>query len=281
MSFATLPNELILDIGAHLERASDLSALTQTSQYLHALLTHALYHTNIHRNGSAGLVRAAEIGHAGAMKRFLQLGADIRAEERLQKCHKIDACFRTGTALFLASAFGHTAIVTLLLDAGADPNLGPSDLYSFYYRPLAWAIKKRDVPVARALLAHRARFGQPTDPVTTCRALHNACISGPVQMVQLLLQYRGKADQQDTFREVPLFCAIEATKLGPAEGIKYSEAQMAENMAIMELLLEQDARYSLNDAYWVHRAAHGHWDARVRELFGFRERSMECKCHAS
>ena len=279
MSFFTLPNELIFAISTYLERESDLSALTQTSQHLHNLLTHDLYRSNIHRNGGAGLVRAAEIGHAGAVKRFLELGAETQADGKLQESRKLNPFSHcTGNALFIASAFGHTAIVTLLLSAGADPNHGSSAMSGMFYNPLYWAITKREVAVAEALLAHGVRFGHSTDEFTARHALHLASAYGPVEMVRLLLDYGADVEQLDIERHIPLYYAVNAEKYGPGEGHKRSEAEMADNMEIIKLLLEQEATYSSEDRYWMRQTAHHHWDARVRESFGFSERFMERGC---
>ena len=267
-----LPSEVILIISTYLERERDFSALIRTSQYLYNLLAHDLYRNNIRHKGSTGLVRAAKTGHVGAVKRFIRLGADIRADATFRYVFPSSPC--TANALYVASGLGHTEIVTILLDAGANPNQGSSDDKD-YQNPLHWAIKERKVTVAEVLLARGARFGPSADKATAHHALHSASNYGPLKMVQLLLGYGADAQLRCKSGQSPLFYAVSADTHRRSRGHKPTEAERADNVAIIKLLLEQEVDYSPEDEDWIRWAAHDHSDVRVRELFGFGERVVE------
>jgi hypothetical protein len=84
------------------------------------------------------LWEAARVGDAAAVKSLLDGGADVNARFRYDQ-----------TPLFKAAERGHTEVVRLLLERGAQPNLKDT----FYgATPITWAAEKGHVEAVRALL---------------------------------------------------------------------------------------------------------------------------------
>jgi ankyrin repeat protein len=89
----------------------------------------------------AGMMRAALIGHTSAIRKFLDLGAEINAVDNTGRTTLIEAVFG-----------GHLDTVQELLNQGADVNAQDLDGWT----ALMEAASKGRVDVVRTLLAHGA-----------------------------------------------------------------------------------------------------------------------------
>lgn len=115
------------------------------------------------------LWEAARVGDAAAARAALDAGADVNAR------------FRYGqTALFKASERGHTEVVKLLLERGADASVRDT----FYGETaMSWAVDKGHMETVRALLA-KATEGAGT-------VLTAGVERGSAELVALALEHRG------------------------------------------------------------------------------------------
>ena len=90
------------------------------------------------QNSNEDFFAAARRGDAAAVKAFLDKGVDVNAKTQYG-----------ATALSYASDKGHTEVVRLLLERGADPNVRDT----FYgATPMSWAAPKGHVEVVRLLI---------------------------------------------------------------------------------------------------------------------------------
>lgn len=115
------------------------------------------------------LRRAASAGDLAKVQELLAAGADVNAGNRYG-----------ATALAYACDKGHTAVVNLLLERGANPNAKDS-FYNF--TPLGWAVQEGHAEIVRALLAKGAE-GE-------AGALIGAAAEGKADIVKVILE-RGK-----------------------------------------------------------------------------------------
>lgn len=115
------------------------------------------------------LRRAASAGDLAKVKELLAAGVDVNAANKYG-----------GTALAFASDKGHTAVVDLLLERGANPNTKDT----FYQAsPLTWAVMHGHADVVRSLLAKGAQ--------EEAQALATAAGEGQSAVVKVILE-RGK-----------------------------------------------------------------------------------------
>ena len=123
-------------------------------------------------NGDTPLHLACGAGQAQVASIFIQLGADIDAEDwHIRR-----------TPLHCACRSGDVATVRLLLEHGADVNVKKNDGVT----PLYYACGSGDVDIVRLLVEHGADINvKKNDGVTP---LHYACVSGDVDTVRLLVE---------------------------------------------------------------------------------------------
>ncbi|PKY01978.1 ankyrin [Aspergillus campestris IBT 28561] len=141
MALTTLPNELLLAITSNLTDQSDLNALVQTSRRLYETLDEELYRLNVEDGNSSALLWASLHGHEASVRKLLRLKADVNActsmrETTLPAAISVENAsivtrnlqqeITKGRARLIASpllyaaAMNHTAIMRLLIDAGAE-----------------------------------------------------------------------------------------------------------------------------------------------------------------
>ena len=124
------------------------------------------------------------------------------------------------TPLGVASHYGHTEIVHLLLEAGADPNAHPDAEGQYNQQPCAnhplfEALMGGHVETVRALLGARSNYDISDRSGET--PLHYAAQFGPAEIVQSLLDAGAKPSPQNSMMGTPLHHAA-----------KYGDLQMIE-----------------------------------------------------
>ena len=121
MSLQRLPPEILMMIGKHVEEP-ELKQLSLTSRQLHPVFNLLLYKSAQETKPSAhdadnlldpGIVRAAEKGIVGAVRKFIDTGSDVNVHHSQYHI----------TALHMAADHDHVQVVELLLDNGADKML--------------------------------------------------------------------------------------------------------------------------------------------------------------
>ncbi len=138
-------------------------------------------------SAEAGLILAAEQGHAAQVQHFLSDGAEVDAVGS-----------RRRTALLGACQLGATAVGETLLASGADPDLrGGHDRI-----PLAVAARAGALDLVRALLAAGATVDLPGELGRT--ALATAAAVGQAKVVEVLLAAGANPDAKDLGRDTAL-----------------------------------------------------------------------------
>lgn len=118
--------------------------------------------------------------------------------------------------LGLASFFGHTALVELLLDSGAE--VGSASRNPLNVQPINSAVAGQHLEITRLLLAHgadpNARQGENITP------LHAAAQNGQIEMIQLLLDHGADPRALDGNGKTAYDYAVEASHPQAAELVK-------------------------------------------------------------
>lgn len=141
MALTTLPDELLLAITSNVTDECDLSALVRTNRRLYEALDEELYRFNVEENNSSALLWASLHGHDASVRKLLRLKADVNACTKMRKTslppaisvenasivtRNLEQEIAEGRArlisspLVYAAAMNHTAIMRLLIDAGAE-----------------------------------------------------------------------------------------------------------------------------------------------------------------
>jgi ankyrin repeat protein len=134
---------------------------------------------------------------------------------RVQQLNATDA--RGLTALTLAIREGHPECVPLLLQLGANPNLGS-------WSPLHEAALQGDVESARLLLAAKADPNR-REGANSGTPLHVAAFGGRTEICRLLLRAGAKVNLRDGERLTPLFHARDQAHNDTYELLKASGGQ--------------------------------------------------------
>lgn len=109
------------------------------------------------------------------------------------------------TALGLAAYFGHTDVVALLIENGADVNQVSNN--GMEVAPLHAAVAHRHMPITKILLEHGANANARQKLGVT--ALHSAAHQGDSEIIELLLKYQADREAEMDNGKKPVDLAIE------------------------------------------------------------------------
>lgn len=206
-----LPLDIIsklIDLGSTLdfEDFDEESPLNIAVEYGHFNIVKLLietYNANIHHQdefNKNSLILAAEKGHFEIVE-FLLSRETINVNFQFNY-ENTDKRFGSGTALFRASENGHQEIVLLLINAGADLNLGfrttDDGYYSDAISPLQIAIFHGKTEVVNILIKNDADLNYPTyinideqdklvNEYFSTTPFMDACKDGNSEMVKMLI----------------------------------------------------------------------------------------------
>ena len=120
----------------------------------------------------------------------------------------------TSTApLAYAAHIGNHTLCKALLDAGCSPDVTRNPARRYYYRfkaPLASAVERGDVNIAKLVLDYGAKIGRFVDGYLTT-PLHEASKKGDTEMVTVLIRYGAAVGARDLFHRTPLCVAKEGS----------------------------------------------------------------------
>lgn len=158
----------------------------------------------------------AQLGNLHSVKRALERGGSA--------LHSCDKHFADRTALIRAAEHGHTAIVQVLLEAGADVDHVDRSKKT----ALLHAAYKGHAPVVQALLAFQGDAPAPDDHTTTAgeTALLLAAKFGQHEVVEVLLAAGAGTEMVDAVEITPLQYAAEAGHAPTVELLLAAGAQV-------------------------------------------------------
>jgi len=181
---------------------------------------------------------SSALGDVDGVRRALDRGADVNSFP-----------IEDLTALMSAASKGHTEIVQILLNAGANPNARTGD--DDNTTPLIWSANHGYVEVARLLLDAGASVTDEDSEGDT--ALIKACKGrAGAEIVELLL---------DRGSEVEFVCGDGLTAVGVAA--------LSFDYGVAELLLKRGA-----DTDYLKEIPEGHWAHHAREVIEKVEESL-------
>ena len=214
MSLPILPNEVLFQMASFVRRESDILSLTLTNRRLYVLLIEYLYQYNIRENDSFGMVKAVRTRQVPAIKRFIEHDFDIFLDDAVEWRKNGEVVYGKNVVHIACEAKASLEVVALLLEAGVNVNdyeLPCPSHKPFYagYNPIQLAVFQKNVPVVRLLLSHGADLNLNLFYKNNhTHIIHAASFTGPLEMVQLLLDYGADAKMVDEFQRTPLHFAV-------------------------------------------------------------------------
>lgn len=172
--------------------------------------------------GKTPLMLASRAGHLASVRCLLEAGADPNLTDREPEAQPLSGTLlaqmnpRTlaqmgysldQTALMMVAKAGQTEIGSVLLQAGADPNLTDARGYS----PLALAAENNCLAIAQALVAAGAEIDRATSGDETPLSL--ACGRGKTEVAQFLIDQGADIHKTNRDGETPLIKAAAAIDL--------------------------------------------------------------------
>lgn len=127
------------------------------------------------------------------------------AEEALRRGADSNVTYRDWPVLFWAAQEGHTSIVRLLIDAGANVNRADPDGFT----PLKQAIGEGHLDTAELLLLRGADFGYRCHSDGGSTVLHTAAAYGLLDCIRLLLLHGADRNALNDDNQTPYDTAIE------------------------------------------------------------------------
>lgn len=179
-----------------------MSAVLTAAYYQEPEIVHLLI-----QNGAAlNLFEASAAGQVDAVREILDAAPE-----------QVNAWAPDGfQPLGLACFFGHTALVELLLDRGAD--VASASRNPLNVQPINSAVAGQHIEITRLLLEHgadaNARQGEQVTP------LHAAAQNGQIEMIQLLLEHGADPRAGDGNGKPAYLYAVEAGHPQAAQLIK-------------------------------------------------------------
>ncbi|MGE3873663.1 MAG: ankyrin repeat domain-containing protein [Parvibaculaceae bacterium] len=226
------------------------------------LLDHSASPARKNPGGKTALDIAARFGHAEAVR---VLSSNARAVEA------------SGYALAIAAKEGHDDVVTLLLAAGADPNVAEG-----ISPALSWASHKGRAKIAAQLLAAGAHVDQVADEQT---ALFAAATDGHGEVVELLIAAQADVAWKTPKNRTVLHQAAQSGDPGIVQQLISAGAPVGAvdaggltplhisaslgHVAVIDMLAHQGAQLDLLDGDgWtaLHRAIHERYPDAVKAL---------------
>jgi ankyrin repeat protein len=212
MSLLELPTELLFLITAELESDEDLSRLLRVNHRLYSLVLPLLYQRHLQVGIlKEGFFKSIVTGNERAVKHFLHWGADVNhvignVSLRLVKV-PIKPWFDMQTPLNVAANVGNDALVSLLLDHGAEIH-GVATNRTRYGKtqPAAVdALLSGHQSTVRLLLERGARLQGPD--MQYGGLVNCALYSGQISMFKLLIEF-GVDLNAPINNRYPLFSAV-------------------------------------------------------------------------
>ncbi|MBL0743846.1 ankyrin repeat domain-containing protein [Chryseolinea lacunae] len=154
-----------------------------------------LSHYMLQHKTEINLYEASASGNADAVKKHLQ------ANPTLLNAYSADGF----TALGFACFFNQPAVASLLLTAGADPNIASNN--AFHVAPLHSAAAAHSNAIVTLLLEHQANPNVRQQGGVT--PLHEAAHHGELEMTTLLLKYGADAKAKSDDGKTPYDMALE------------------------------------------------------------------------
>jgi ankyrin repeat protein len=154
------------------------------------------------------LTGAAKNGDRAVAEDALRRGADPNAE--------IDGW----TPLFWAAQEGHTEIVDLLLDAGANVNFADSGGFT----PLNQAVGESHLDTVEHLLLRGADIAHRCASAGGCTVLHIAAAYGRLECIRLLLRYGADPQARRDDGQTPYDTAIDCDESEAAALLRRNQA---------------------------------------------------------
>eukprot|EP01045_Picozoa_sp_COSAG04_P023104 COSAG04_NODE_2698_length_3716_cov_4.770904_1_plen_931_part_10 len=137
-------------------------------------------HSGASAKRAARMLDAVRVGDCGAMERLIDGGLDVDA---MSEATSRNGTKMLSTALCVAVGFNQKAVVRLLLDRGANPNLANSTGVT----PLMNAAHVGSLPILRMLVKANAEV-DTVDRETGFTAYHSACVNNQPDCAEALVR---------------------------------------------------------------------------------------------